>query len=278
MSGPRVSIVLPTFNRSNVLVHALRSVAGQTVEDWELIVVGDACTDDTEAVVRGFGDPRMRFVNLERNHGHQSAPNNFGVGRARAARIAFLHHDDLWLPDHLASVLETQERTRAPFVFGLMELVAEDGGRYLAGASPSGRYEPWIYCPTSCWLLDKAFADEVGPWRDYREIYDSPSADWLLRAWKTGRAMRLSPRLTVVGIPSRKGGYASRGSLEQEAWYARIRDEADFRERELTALAVGHASRDAHFRQDLAVAPHVRRVARNSLLKVAFKMASPRDW
>jgi GT2 family glycosyltransferase len=54
-------------------------VRAQTRSDWELIVVGDACTDDTADVVATFPDPRIRFVNLPENVGEQSGPNNEGV-------------------------------------------------------------------------------------------------------------------------------------------------------------------------------------------------------
>ena len=71
MPVPRVSIITSTFNRSNVLRLAIASVRRSTFEDWELLVVGDHCTDDTEAVVSAFGDSRIRFFNLPQNHGEQ---------------------------------------------------------------------------------------------------------------------------------------------------------------------------------------------------------------
>ena len=59
---PLVSIVIATYNRSQVVAHAIDSVRRSTVADWELIVVGDHCTDDTEAVVAGFADPRITWA------------------------------------------------------------------------------------------------------------------------------------------------------------------------------------------------------------------------
>lgn len=59
---PEISVITATYNRSNALALAIRTVLWQTCPDWELIVVGDHCTDDTEDVVRGFPDPRIRFV------------------------------------------------------------------------------------------------------------------------------------------------------------------------------------------------------------------------
>ena len=85
---PLVSIILATYNRSPVLAHAIESVRRSTLTDWELIVVGDGCTDDTAAVVASFDDPRVTFINLPRNVGEQSGPNNEGLRLARGRYIA----------------------------------------------------------------------------------------------------------------------------------------------------------------------------------------------
>jgi glycosyltransferase involved in cell wall biosynthesis len=75
-NNPLVSIITATYNRSNILPYTIASVLRSTFEDWELLVVGDACTDDTEQVVSAFNDPRIRFFNLAQNVGEQSGPNN----------------------------------------------------------------------------------------------------------------------------------------------------------------------------------------------------------
>ena len=76
--APLVSIITATYNRSNVLAYTLRSALRSTVADWEHLVIGDACTDDTALVVAGLGDARVRFHNLAENFGEQSGPNNAG--------------------------------------------------------------------------------------------------------------------------------------------------------------------------------------------------------
>src|SRR6185437_3443038 len=78
-SRPTVSVILSTYNWSSALACALRSVQLQSFADYEVLVVGDGCTDDSEAVVASFGDMRFKWHNLERHSGSQSGPNNYGL-------------------------------------------------------------------------------------------------------------------------------------------------------------------------------------------------------
>jgi glycosyltransferase involved in cell wall biosynthesis len=98
---PRVTVIIPTYNWSTVLSYAIRSVLRQTFTDFELLVIGDGCTDDSEQVVSAIDDPRVQWINLPVNSRHQSTPNNEGLKRASGEYIAYLGHDDLWLPHHL---------------------------------------------------------------------------------------------------------------------------------------------------------------------------------
>ena len=112
---PAVSVIIATYNRSQPLRHAIRSVCNSTLSDWEVIVVGDACTDDTAEVVSSFDDPRIRFVNLPSRCGDMSGPHNHVLPLARGRYVAFLNHDDLYLPDHLAKcVAELEIERRRP--------------------------------------------------------------------------------------------------------------------------------------------------------------------
>jgi glycosyltransferase involved in cell wall biosynthesis len=242
---PEVSIITATYNRSNVLAYAIKSVLWSTFTDWELLVVGDACTDDTEQVVASFRDHRICFINLEHNTGDQSGPNNEGFRQSRGRYIAYLHHDDLWFPDHLETAVRGIEESGADLVFTLICSVASTGIKNLKGLTPTGRYEPHIDLPPSCWLLRRELIEENGPWRFYRECYNVPSQEWLFRAWKLGKEMRLIPKMTVLAIPAnyRKGAYADREVNENQLYYERIAKEPDFRERELTEGFLSYAGR-----------------------------------
>src|SRR5436190_14713221 len=131
MAGPAISVIIATYNRSGALVCAIESVLRQTFTDWELIIVGDGCTDDTAEIVARYveADPRVRFVNLARNWGEQSAPNNVGRRLARAPLIAYLSHDDLWLPHHLKACSEALAATRADLVLGTAANVSFEGDK-----------------------------------------------------------------------------------------------------------------------------------------------------
>ena len=136
--APTVTVIIATFDRSNIVGDVIRSVIAQTWNDWELLVVGDGCTDDTAEVVAAFLDERIRFVNLDPRIGDQSGPTNAGIELARGRYIALLNHDDFWFPDHLARALATLERTGADLTF-TMQLESDPDGRWRVNASfPDG--------------------------------------------------------------------------------------------------------------------------------------------
>lgn len=97
---PLVSVVVPTYNRSGLVGRAIRSVLAQSFQDWEMLVIDDASEDDTEEVVAGFSDSRIRYIQHATNQGG-SAARNTGIREARGTYIAFLDSDDTWLPSKL---------------------------------------------------------------------------------------------------------------------------------------------------------------------------------
>jgi hypothetical protein len=241
---PRISIVTATYNRSNVLRHAIETVRWQTCADWELIVVGDGCTDDTEQVVRSFADPRVRYIALPRNHGEQSVPNNAGVAAATADRIAFLNHDDLWFPDHLDVLTTGIDEAGADLAYTMSARVDPEGRPHLWGNSPGGRYEFWHVVPASTWLLTRELALRVGPWTSAARLYDAPSQDWLRRAHAAGARLQPVGRLTAVQITSggRRRSYLDREEAPLAAMRHAMTVPSACRERLLTEIALGSSA------------------------------------
>ena len=97
---PFFSVVIPTYNRADLLRQAVRSVLEQTFKDFELIVVDDGSTDGTPEVVSEFADERVKFIPNDRDKGG-AGTRNAGIVRSRGEWVAFLDDDDLWLPEKL---------------------------------------------------------------------------------------------------------------------------------------------------------------------------------
>lgn len=125
---PKVSVVIPVFNRPEPVRRAIRSVLNQTYPDFEVIVVDDASTDTTPAVVASFTDPRVSLIRHDRNRGG-SAARNTGIRAASAPYIGFLDSDDEWMPHNLERQLAVFEEgpDRVGLVYAGAERVYEDG-------------------------------------------------------------------------------------------------------------------------------------------------------
>lgn len=90
-----VSVVLPSYNRANLLGRAVESILGQSYQGFELIVVDDGSTDNTQEVVSAFKDERIRYTKLDGNYGPAYA-RNVGIRSAKYQYIAFHDSDDEW--------------------------------------------------------------------------------------------------------------------------------------------------------------------------------------
>lgn len=102
---PLISVVIPTFNRAMLLRETLESVFDSTEQRFEIVVVDDGSTDDTERVLRSLtSDHRLRIIRQE-NSGVGAARNR-GISAARGQYVATLDHDDLWKPEKLAQQLD----------------------------------------------------------------------------------------------------------------------------------------------------------------------------
>ena len=96
-----VSIIMPSWNTGRFIAESIQSVINQTYENWELIIVDDCSTDDTDAVVAAFSDTRIRYLKNAKNSG-AAVTRNRAMREAKGEWIAFLDSDDLWAPEKLA--------------------------------------------------------------------------------------------------------------------------------------------------------------------------------
>lgn len=122
MTPPTVSVIIPTYNRANLIAGAIDSVLGQTLPNVEIVVVDDGSTDDTDERLGRFGD-RIRVIRQD-NAGVSSA-RNAGIRAARGQWIAFLDSDDRWHPPKLESQLGCAQKFQARVCF--TRCIADDG-------------------------------------------------------------------------------------------------------------------------------------------------------
>jgi len=270
---PLVSVLTATYNRSNVLSYTIQSLLGSRFEDWEQIVVGDGCTDDTEDVVRSFGDPRITFFNLPHNTGDEAEPHNHGLRVARGRYIAYLNHDDLWLPNHLDVALAGMEETSADLVWTIALRVSSDQPNSLSGVMPGNVYWPLVAVTQSAWLVRRELLEEIGPWRQHHLVWTEPAQDLLVRAWKRKKVLRGLPQITVVRVPAggRPDTYSTRACEDNETFFLRMQTEPDFLQQELLD-AFWQTLSAARWLHDLRVIPHLRLAVRNLLRRAAMRL------
>ena len=104
MVRPLFSIIIPTYNRANEIGRCLSSVVGQTYRHWEAIIIDNYSEDNTEDIVKGFNDDRIKYFK-NYNYGIISVSRNFGLDRAKGDWICFLDSDDSWKLDKLEQLL-----------------------------------------------------------------------------------------------------------------------------------------------------------------------------
>ena len=106
---PKVSVILPTYNRAHLLPRAINSVLSQSFKDLELIIIDDCSQDNTDQIVKSADDGRIKHLKHTRNKG-SAAAKNMGLKHASGQYIAFLDDDDEWLPGKLQKQVEIIER------------------------------------------------------------------------------------------------------------------------------------------------------------------------
>jgi glycosyltransferase involved in cell wall biosynthesis len=253
--SPLVTVIIPTYNWSAVLPYAINSVLRQTMADFELLVIGDGCTDDSETVVSSIPDPRLRWINLPSNTGHQAGPNNRGLQEARGEFVAYLGHDDLWLGHHLECMIAALESSGAGVAVSLLSRIFQ-GKRVGSPLFPGP--DGGSGGPPCCTVYRRSVTDRIGGWRDYRELRLPPDADLFSRAQKAGFATVFVPRLTTLKFPAsaRKNVYRDKPSHEQAWWFEKIRSHPDFEQFHLIEMMVaGEVARAMPTRDLLKILP-----------------------
>jgi glycosyltransferase involved in cell wall biosynthesis len=137
-----VSVVIPTYRGDRFIDGALASIAAQSWTNWEVIVVEDGSTGETESLVRRFAGEhpqrRIEYLRHAQNQS-QSAARNTGIAAARGQYIALLDVDDRWQPDHLAASLAALRQEKADVAYSTVAMFDDQSDLIIATWGPSAK-------------------------------------------------------------------------------------------------------------------------------------------
>ncbi len=113
-----VSIITPTFNSAKYILATIDSVQKQTYSNWEMILIEDGSSDETENIILDIQrkDSRIQFFKLDKNSGPAIARNK-GIEKAKGDYLTFIDADDIWFPTFIENSINTIKNTNIPFVF-----------------------------------------------------------------------------------------------------------------------------------------------------------------
>ena len=105
-----VSVVIPTYNASKIIVECIQSVCRQSFTSFEILVVDDCSTDNTRQIIKNMKITNLRLFKTKVNSGGPAKPRNIGISKSRGQYIAFLDQDDLWEKNKLRTCINENNK------------------------------------------------------------------------------------------------------------------------------------------------------------------------
>lgn len=213
---PLASVIIPAYNRRDVVMEAVNSVLSQTLLDCEVIVVDDGSTDDTRDVVEAMADARVRCYGKE--NGGAASARNLGLAKASGKYVAFLDSDDYWPEDYLETVIGQLERNpEFGAAYTPVTVVYPDGTKKKSHKAPegrSGRLTVELFLKGFVWPSASVFRRSV--WEDF--FFDEN----IRRSYEDGDAfLRLSMKTLYLFVPEVEAFYRiSEDSISSEVGVA----------------------------------------------------------
>jgi len=215
---PKVSVITPTYKRDDMLKEAIESVLAQSFTDFEYIIVDDGCSDETEKLVKSFGDERIVYTRNEENPARTHCrPLNVGLKLSKGQYIAYLDDDNAWDSFHLDVLLKTIERDNVDVVYCDMMVVHPDGhmeygiqmefdAQFLLNRN---------FIDTSEILHKREVAFDIGGWDEKIKRF----TDWnfCVRAMKSGATFKRVP-IAAVKYRVHEGDTQSKRT-EVKSWF-----------------------------------------------------------
>ncbi len=206
---PKISVITPTYSSEKFIERTIRTVLGQTLQDWEMIIVDDHSPDKTSEIVRDYEkkDGRIKGVFLEKNSGGPSHPTNVGIAQARGEYVALLDHDDEWMPDKLQKQAALLDAEPSVGLVSCDAVVKDDDGREI-GARDNVKHKNTLHEELSCnfvfgcssVMARKKVFDTIGGFDENCRV----SQDWefYIRVFANGFGFDFVPEPLFISHPT----------------------------------------------------------------------------
>lgn len=170
---PKVSIIIPAYNSSKFIDRTIQSVLDQTYKDWELIIVDDLSKDNTRDKILHWSqkDSRIKYIFLDKNSGGPAHPKNIAFTKTTGKYIAYLDHDDEWLPEKLQTQIDILESDSSIGMISCEGITVDENGKEIdrakikeipeEGVFPSILYTDYISSNSSI-VLPREVIEKVG--------------------------------------------------------------------------------------------------------------------
>lgn len=224
---PRVSVIIPAYNRAVTISAAIESARAQTEADIEIIVVDDGSTDETAALVHACTDPRVHLIAHQQNSGAAAARNS-GIAAARADFVALLDSDDVWHPTKLArqlAILDAAPPGVDAVTCGVHMRLMDQG--YESDIIPA-QEDDWkrrlaVDCnlsPGTTLVAQRSLFDWIGPMDEALPRFED--WDWLLRYAASGGLIHVVPEVLAI-VNNRRGRLGRPTELAAQRFAAKHR-------------------------------------------------------
>lgn len=223
-----VSIIMPSYNTAKYISDSINSVLYQTYKNWELIIVDDCSTDNTDEVVKPFlSDNRIRYLKNEKNSG-AAVSRNYALREAKGKWIAFLDSDDLWEKDKLEKQISFMEKNGYKFSYTDYIEIDENSeplGVTVTGPKVISKTKMFDYCWMGC-LTVMYDAEAVGLIQIEDIKKNNDYAMWL-KVCKNADCFLLDEKL--ASYRKRKGSISNHGYLKLIKWHYKLYRNAEKR-------------------------------------------------
>lgn len=233
-----VSVVMPSYNTGKFIEETIRSVLAQTYSDWELLIIDDCSTDNTDEIVSGFlSDPRIRYFKNEKNSG-AAVSRNRALREAQGKWIAFLDSDDLWEPEKLERQIRFMCENGCHFSYTNYIEINEKGvanGRSVTGPKRITKHGMYDYCWPGC-LTVMYDAEAIGLIQIEDIKKNNDYAMWL-KVCRKADCYLLDE--TLARYRKRSGSISNHGCWTLIKWHYKLYRDADGKGTIVSAVLTG---------------------------------------